>query len=474
MRKKILIFLILILILSVSAVYAEAITGYTNISNICIYKNSNYSSPKIDILKLNSKVEILSNNDDWCKVKTDNDKIGWIEKYFLTVPAAKYVINNSNYNINIRKGPFTGSEMIGQLTPGEKVKYIDTYHSWHIIEYKDSKYYIASWLTDIISDGSEKIYLLYDNINIRSDISLNSDIIAKGKRYEPYTVYGEKNGWLKIKTADGKFGYVAGWLTTYNVNFYSEGAKGYKSTTSGLNLRTGPSNSHEKILTIEPKTTLKVIASENGWDKVITESGQLGWCKNDYLNQVLPLTGKKILLDPGHGGKDPGCLSYSGRYEKYINLDVAFKLKESLEALGAKVYMTRTDDTYINNTARGRMADTLGTDILLSIHHNSLGKEKPDYFGLSTYYNTINYKNPKQGYSLAEAIYLNAITLNGVYRDGILDRNYEVLRETNTPAALIEIGFMSNPQEEMNIHNDSFQYLMVQKISDGIIDYFNN
>ena len=75
---------------------------------------------------------------------------------------------------------------------------------------------------------------------------------------------------------------------------------------------------------------------------------------------------------------------------------------------------------------------------------------------------------------MAEAIYLNAITLNGVYRDGILDRNYEVLRETNTPAALIEIGFMSNPQEEMNIHNDSFQYLMVQKISDGIIDYFNN
>jgi N-acetylmuramoyl-L-alanine amidase len=133
--------------------------------------------------------------------------------------------------------------------------------------------------------------------------------------------------------------------------------------------------------------------------------------------------------------------------------------------------MTRTNDTYITNKERGRMADKLGADILLSIHHNSLNNS--NYFGLSTYYNTINYKDPSYGYNLAEAVYLNAITVNGVYRDGILDRNYEVLRETNTPAALIEIGFMSNPKEEMNIHNISFQNTMAEKIADGIIDYFN-
>ncbi|MBP7223407.1 MAG: N-acetylmuramoyl-L-alanine amidase, partial [Sedimentibacter sp.] len=90
------------------------------------------------------------------------------------------------------------------------------------------------------------------------------------------------------------------------------------------------------------------------------------------------------------------------------------------------------------------------------------------------YYNTINYTDPSYGYNLAEAIYLNAITINGVYRDGILDRNFEVLRETNTPAALIEIGFMSNPTEEMNIYNTSFQNVMVEKIGAGIIDYFMN
>lgn len=474
MKKRFLIFLILILILSLSITFAygEAVTGYTNIANICIYKGANYSTPKVDVLKLNTKVEILEFEDKWCKIKTSDGTTGWIETYFLTIPATKSVLNNTSFNVNIRKGPSVSSEMVGQLLPGEKAKYISTYHSWHIIEYENSQYYVASWLSDIVSEGEEKLFLLYDNINIRSDISLNSDIIANGNKYEPYTVLGEKNGWLKIKLPDNKFGYVAGWLTSYGVNYYSEGAIGYKSTTTGLNLRTGPSANDKKILSLESSTPLKIISTEKGWDKVLTENGQIGWCQNDYLTSIPPLAGKKILLDPGHGGKDPGSISYSGKYEKYINLDVTLKLKEKLESLGAKVYMTRTGDTYINNTARGRMADNLCADILLSIHHNSLGREKADYFGLSTYYNTKNFKDPKYGYNLAESIYLNAITLNGVYRDGIYDRNYEVLRETNTPAALIEIGFMSNPLEEMNIHNDSFQNLMVQKLADGIIDYF--
>lgn len=472
MLKRLFISFLLILLLSMTIVYGESVIGYTNISNICINENSSYSSKVVDTLKINTPVQILEENNEWCKIQTEEGKIGWIEKYFLNLPANKYVINNTNYKINIRKGPSTIYGSVGQLLPNEKLKYIDTYHSWHIIQYNGNQYYIASWLTDIISEGTKKIYLLYDNINIREDISLNSTIIGKGNKYDSFYVYGEKNGWLKIKLNDGQFGFIASWLTSYDINYYFEGNNGYKRTTTDLNLRIDPSHKGKQVATISKNSNLKIISSENGWDKVITENGQIGWCNNGYLISILPLSNKKILLDPGHGGYDPGSISYSGKYEKNVNLDVAYKLKENLEALGATVYMTRTNDTYIRNSARGRMADNLGVDILLSIHHNSLGNNKSDYFGLSTYYNTINYKNPRYGYDLAESIYLNATTLNGVYRDGIFDRNYEVLRETNTPAALIEIGFMSNPQEEMNVHSDSFQYEIVQKISDGIIDYF--
>jgi N-acetylmuramoyl-L-alanine amidase len=359
---------------------------------------------------------------------------------------------------------------VGQLLPNAKATYIDTYHSWHIIRYKDNEYYIASWLTDIEYKKSEKIYLLYDKINIRSSASLSSKVVAHGNKNDAFDVIGEENGWYKIILDDKSYGYVAGWLITHDINIHKEEQKTYKKTTDSLNLRTGASTLHKKITTLKKGETVRVVASDNGWDKLITQNGYVGWCNNYYLEKILPLSGKVILLDPGHGGHDPGATSFSGKFEKHINLDVANNLKEILNKAGASVYMTRTNDTYISNKERGKLADKLGADILLSIHHNSLNNS--NYFGLSTYYNTIKYKEPTFGYNLAEAVYLNAITINGVYRDGILDRNFEVLRETNTPAALIEIGFMSNPKEEMNIHNNSFQNIMAEKIADGIIDYF--
>lgn len=467
--KKILLIIAAVLWLSLVPAYG-AETGYTNISDIALYKNADYSSAVVSTIKMSTKLDIVSENEQWYNVKTPSGSSGWIEKYFVTVPPEKYVVNNTKNKINIRKSATTLSDAVAQLEPGEKARYIDTYHSWHIIEYKDKEYYVASWLTDLEYKSSQNIYILYDKVNIRANASLSSDVLAQGNKYDSYKVVGEKNGWLQIRLDDKQDGYVAGWLTTYNRNYYSEGSISFKKTIDELNIRTGPSAENKKVGSLKKGDVVNVVGSESGWDKIVSESGIVGWCNGAYLKEVNPLAGKTILLDPGHGGKDPGSISYSGKYEKYVNLEVANRLKDILEGMGAKVYMTRTGDYYIANKERGRMADRLKADILLSIHHNSLNNS--DYFGLSTYYNTINYKDPRYGYNLAEAIYLNAITVNGVYRDGILDRNYEVLRETSTPAALIEIGFMSNPQEEMNIHIGSFQDIMAEKIAYGIVDYF--
>ncbi|MGB4438828.1 MAG: SH3 domain-containing protein [Sedimentibacter sp.] len=100
--KKILTIIILILTMTVSVAYAATITGYTNISSIALYKSNDYSSKTTDILKINSKVEIIEEQDDWCNVKTEDGTTGWIEKYFITVPAEKYVVNNTEYNIKNR------------------------------------------------------------------------------------------------------------------------------------------------------------------------------------------------------------------------------------------------------------------------------------------------------------------------------------------------------------------------------------
>lgn len=468
--KKIFVMSVVMLTMSITTAFG-ATSGFTNISSIAVYKSADYSSKIKNTLKINSRVEIVKEKNDWYNIKTQDGTTGWIEKYFVTVPAEKYVVNNTSYKINIRTSPSTASKQVGQVSPGEKLKYVDTYHSWHIVEYKGKEYYIASWLTDIEYKESEKIYLLYDNVNIRGAAVASGNVITTANRYDSFDICGEKNGWLKVRLGDGGYGYIAGWLTTYNLNYFAEGSDGYKKTTDDLNIRTEPSAKSKKITSVKKGTTLMVVDSQDGWDKVVDMSGTVGWCNNSYLKETLPLEGRKILLDPGHGGKDPGSISFSGKYEKFVNMEVAQNLKAVLESMGATVYLTREGDTYIANKQRGRMADSLGADILLSIHHNSLNNS--DYFGLSTYYNTVKYKDTRFGYDLAEAIYLNAVTVTGIYRDGILDRNYEVLRETNTPAALIEVGFMSNPAEEMNIHNSSFQNVVVQKIAAGITDYFN-
>jgi N-acetylmuramoyl-L-alanine amidase len=469
-KLKLLIFTCVILSLSISSVYA-ATFGYSNISGIALHQYDDYSSPITEILKIRTKLKITGEKDQWYNVKTESGE-GWIEKYFVTVPAEKYVVNNTPYKINIRTSPASTSKAVGQLNPGDKAKYIDTYHSWNIIEYQGNECYTASWLTDLECENSQKIYILYDKTDIRDKASFDGNVIVQGNRNDSYEVAGEKNGWFKINLPNGQTGYVPGWLTGYSQNYYSGRNLSYKKTVGNLNIKSGPSIEYGNLRTLNGESLVKVVNSENGWDKVVCQEGNVGWCSIDSLKETYPLSGKSILIDPGHGGKDPGSISCSGKYEKYVNLETAYKLKEILESLGANVYMTRDDDYYITNKERGRMADNLNTDILLSIHHNSLNNS--DYFGLSTYYNTINYKDPSYGYDLAEAIYLNAITTNGIYRDGILDRNYEVLRETNTPAALIEIGFMSNPNEEMNVHNESFQYVIAEKIANGIIDYFNN
>lgn len=468
--KKIILLITAFLSLSITTAYATI--GYTNISGIALYSDADYTSDITGKLGLNTRLTIQSENEDWYNVTTQDGMKGWIEKYFTTIPAEKYVVNNTESLINIRTSPTTQSKIVGQLSPGEKAKYIDTFHSWHIIEYQNNEYYVASWLTDLKYEESQKIYLLYDNTYIREQPSLDSAVLSEGSKNDSYTVASEINGWLQVTLPHGQAGYVAGWLTTYNQNYSSDEDMSYKKTDSNLNMRSGPSVTYDKIQTLTENSAVRVVSSDSGWDKVISQTGAVGWCSDDYLSEIYPLSGKLVLLDPGHGGKDPGSISYSGKYEKYVNMEVALKVKDKLESMGAKVALTRTGDYYITNKERGRMADSLNADILLSIHHNSL--ENSDYFGLSTYYNTIHYKNPAHGYTLAEAIYLNATSVKGVCKDGILDRNYEVLRETNTPAALIEIGFMSNPAEELTIHNESFQDVMAGKIADGIVDYFSN
>lgn len=178
------------------------------------------------------------------------------------------------------------------------------------------------------------------------------------------------------------------------------------------------------------------------------------------------LTGKKIVVDPGHGGSECGALA-NGVQEKDINLGIGLKLAKVLEDNGAEVYMTRDDDTYVGLYERANMANDLNADLFISIHSNAATSSTPS--GTETlYYPTAEKK------LLAQAVQKALISAINLNNRGIVERpGLVVTRETKMPSVLVEVGFMTNPSDFALLMDDSFRQRAAEGICQGIIDYFS-
>lgn len=483
-RKLIIIILFFSMVLPFSFIFADGATdsiGYINCSYIALLKQPDNSSDIITKLNLNQKLEIIENKDEWYKVVVevdDNKLTGWVESYFVNRQIKAYVVTNTD-SVNIRKGASTNYEVIGQVNKDTELEYVRTYHSWHQVKYKDEYGYVANWLSDIVSRNDQSIYFLYDNVRIRNKPTIiDSSILGVGKMNKAYTFLGKKDGWVKLQLSNGQVGYVAGWLVTYEDNFSTnlEGLKSKRVIGSSLRLRSGSSINNDILDIIDNGKLVRILESKGDWDKIISDSGRVGYVHNSYLEDIKSLEGKVILIDPGHGGKDGGATPYSNKkgfsdyYEKDYNLIVSYLLKNELEKLGVNIIMTRTSDIYVSPEDRALISDTIKPDIFLSIHHNSITDDR--YFGTSTYYNTSDNANGSKGRELALSIYRNVSSMEGIEYNGVWDKTFKVLRTQDQVAALIEVGFISNKCEEVNITSPSFRERLVSQITRGIEDYF--
>lgn len=188
------------------------------------------------------------------------------------------------------------------------------------------------------------------------------------------------------------------------------------------------------------------------------------------------LPGSVIVLDPGHGGSDPGAIGPSGLREKDVNLAIAQKTAEYLRKQGATVILTRTADTYVGLTDRPNVANQNGADLFLSIHCNSFSNNAAN--GTSTYHLRSQLEGMDEvrnrGIALAKSIQTALInTLNRTNR-GVLQADFVVLTKSKVPAALAEIAFISNPEEERLLGDAVFQDRTAQALARGIADFFTN
>jgi len=207
-------------------------------------------------------------------------------------------------------------------------------------------------------------------------------------------------------------------------------------------------------------------------------------------------TNRIIVIDPGHGGSNTGTRSVlDGRFEKEFTLDWAKRLKPLLETNGWAVFLTRTNDAYVTNSARVVFAETHRADLFISLHFNSTerdkatGKRDERTSGLETYcitptampstltrgfednWSEILPNNAFDAQNLQLAILIHGAVLHatGIEDRGVRHSRFEtVLRGQNCPAILIEGGYLSNPAEAKMIESAEYRQKLAQAVADAL------
>jgi len=187
------------------------------------------------------------------------------------------------------------------------------------------------------------------------------------------------------------------------------------------------------------------------------------------INKRYPLKNITITIDPGHGGKELGAVGPTRIPEKDINLAISKELKTILEREGAKVIMTREDDSHVDLYARPDIANEYNSMICLSIHSNSIVDKDPyERHGVGTYY-----YHP-QAKELANQIKLQMVKDLKLKDDGLRRASFVLTRPTMPLSVLVEVAYMPNPEEYLMLNNPNFQKRAAKSICEGLKNYLRN
>jgi len=222
---------------------------------------------------------------------------------------------------------------------------------------------------------------------------------------------------------------------------------------------------------------------------------------------------KVIVIDAGHGGKDPGAMGYKRYREKVVVLQIARKLRDILRSRGFKVYMTRERDKFVKLPNRTKYANKKSADIFISIHANAVGKKNAkkvhgiecyflstsrserakkvaemensadlsemDYYGKESFLNTLNSHNIVASNKLAIDLQRGALSslkksYKNVHDGGVREGPFWVLVGAQMPAVLVEVGFITHPMEAKRLVNRKYQSKMAEGLANGVERYFIN
>ncbi|MEM9148989.1 MAG: DUF3747 domain-containing protein [Cyanobacteria bacterium P01_F01_bin.3] len=173
-----------------------------------------------------------------------------------------------------------------------------------------------------------------------------------------------------------------------------------------------------------------------------------------------------VVIDPGHGGRDPGAVGIGGLREKDINTTVSRRVQASLNARGINAVLTRSDDRELDLQPRVNIAERANADIFVSIHSNAISLSRPDVNGLETYYYS-------SGFRLAQTIQNNILRRTDLRDRGVRRARFYVLVNTSMPAVLVETGFVTGREDAARFRNPQEVNAIADGITAGILQYLN-
>lgn len=355
------------------------------------------------------------------------------------------------------------------------------------------------WLPSQAVASSRTYTVTVDDLKVRTQPTTEAEIVGTLRNGETVNAFSDQDGWVQTYW-NGQKAWVSGKFlaadspSTSNQERSAAAEKNAASITAkDARLRSGPSTDYDMIGSLAQGETVRILNTKGDWHQIKMASGQTGWVAawltdhpvsraeakspNDTIkpeqNQEAvqteetagTLNGRIIVVDAGHGGHDPGAIGIEGVAEKKVTLATANAIAGKLRAYGANVIMTRTDDSYLPLESRVAISRRNQADAFISIHYNAYPVDAVN--GFSTHYFTNG-----EDRQLASAIQKELSKRLPLYSRGSMQDNYYVLRSNPNLSVLLELGFITNPNDYLHIQTDSYRSQAAEGIAQALIQHF--
>jgi len=220
--------------------------------------------------------------------------------------------------------------------------------------------------------------------------------------------------------------------------------------------------------------TTAAIKMQDSIDSEVISDPSSKLIKIRLKRKITSLQQLTVVIDAGHGGKDPGAVASDGTTEKDLALDTSIKLEKLLNAMGFKTIMTRREDKTVELVERTTIANQNYADFFIAIHYNAFNKITN---GIETLYypNSVNEDYTISNKAIADIFHQEIVKATGRASRGITARpNLVVLNKTKMPSILSELGFMTNPEELALIKTDKYRDTAARALSVSILKYFRD